>query len=327
MRRARWLGRVRYQDAHALQRALMQAPSAGDPDEWLLLLEHPHVYTLGVSADLDHVLVSPASVGAELLSTDRGGDVTYHGPGQLVGYPIMSVPLGKSAIPCYVHSIEQLVIDALADVGSPGAARLPGYPGVWIEDRKICAIGVRVTRGRSMHGFALNLDPDMSMFGHIVPCGIADMAVTSLAAEGLTVTMREMADAIVARWGAEERQDVVWRDSPEDLSVFSRSGGAAVRMLGRLSAAGVRDGRAQARLAAGEGRHGSGVPRREENDAQPRPRDRVRGSGLSEHLRVLGRGHGHLHDQRRALHAGLRVLSGRHATPRGPGSTRARARG
>src|SRR5437773_12577799 len=91
MLRARWLGRVRYQDAHALQRALFAAPQ---PDDWLLLLEHPHVYTLGVRAKLDHVLVPPVSVGAELVKTDRGGDVTYHGPGQLVGYPIVSVPMG-----------------------------------------------------------------------------------------------------------------------------------------------------------------------------------------------------------------------------------------
>src|SRR5204862_3894897 len=132
MLRARWLGRVRYQDAHALQRALFNAPTE---DDWLVLLEHPPVYTLGVRAKLDHVLVPPASVGAELVKTDRGGDVTYHGPGQLVGYPIVSVPMGSDAIPAYVHRVEQLVIDTLADVGLPGAARLEGYPGVWIAGR------------------------------------------------------------------------------------------------------------------------------------------------------------------------------------------------
>src|SRR5207253_1002023 len=153
--RVRWLGRVRYQEAHAVQRALF-----GADENWLLLLEHPHVYTLGVRGKLDHVLVPPASVGAELVKTDRGGDVTYHGPGQLVGYPIVSVPMGPDAVPNYVHTVEQIIIDALADVGLPGAARLDGYPGVWIEDRKICAIGVRVSRGRTMHGFALNVDPD-----------------------------------------------------------------------------------------------------------------------------------------------------------------------
>ena len=210
--RVRWLGRVRYQDAHAVQRALWSRSA----DDHLLLLEHPHVYTLGVRAKLEHVLVPPASVGAELLKTDRGGDVTYHGPGQLVGYPIVSVPMGPDATPNYVHTVEQVVIDALADVGLPGATRLDGYPGVWIGDRKICAIGVKLTRGRSMHGFALNVDPDLSYFEHIVPCGIRDKAVTSLEAEGVHVTMKDVVDAIAARataaWGAGdvERQDVSW---------------------------------------------------------------------------------------------------------------------
>jgi lipoyl synthase len=222
--RARWLGRVRYQDAHALQQALFASP-----DDYLLLLEHPHVYTLGVRADMANVLVPPASVGAELVRTDRGGDVTYHGPGQLVGYPILSVPMGPDAVPRYVHSIEQLVIDVLADVGLTGAGRLPGYPGVWVGDRKICAIGVRLTRGRSMHGFALNVDPDLSYFDHIVPCGIAGKAVTSLAAEGVHVGMREVVDAFVARaarqWGPVlDRQDVAWERTPptEGLTIGTR---------------------------------------------------------------------------------------------------------
>ncbi|HET9075493.1 MAG TPA: lipoyl(octanoyl) transferase LipB, partial [Acidimicrobiales bacterium] len=168
--RARWLGRVRYTDALALQRGLW----GQGRDDWLLLLEHRPVYTMGVRARAENVLVDPASVGAELVATDRGGDVTYHGPGQLVGYPVMSVPTGPGSMPCHVHRIEQLVIDVLAELGLPGAGRLDGYPGVWVEadgprPRKICAIGVRVSKGRSMHGFALNVDPDMTMFGHIVP--------------------------------------------------------------------------------------------------------------------------------------------------------------
>src|SRR5439155_12299529 len=202
------------------------------------LLEHPHVYTLGVRADPAHVLL-PA---AEVVRTDRGGDVTYHGPGQLVGYPIVDVPLGRDAIPEFVHGIEQLVIDALDGVGLPGATRKPGYPGVWVGDRKICAIGVRVTRGRSMHGFALNVDPDLAMFGHIVPCGITEYGVTSLANEGVDVPMREVVDAVVARWGADDRQDVAWHVAPHDLSAFTRNNGTPVRMLGRLRDAGVTGG-------------------------------------------------------------------------------------
>jgi len=210
--RVRGLGKVHYQDALALQRGLFTSQ-----EQYLLVLEHPHVYTLGVRADPAHVLVDPASVGAEVVHADRGGDVTYHGPGQLVGYPIVNVPMGPDAIPSYVHTVEQVVIDALADLGLPGASRLPGYPGVWIDDRKICAIGVRVSRGRSMHGFALNVDPDLSYFDHIVPCGIPDKQVTSLAAEGVPASMKDVVDAVVTRataaWGPDaERQDSLGGD-------------------------------------------------------------------------------------------------------------------
>ena len=235
--RVRWLGSVAYREAHALQAALHGEGS----DDWLLLLEHPHVYTLGVRADEEHVLVDPASVGAELVRADRGGDVTYHGPGQLVGYPVLSLPGkgggGMADTVAYVGTVEDVVIGALADVGLAGAGRLDGYPGVWVdpdgaEPRKIAAIGVRLTRGRTMHGFALNVDPDLAMFGHIVPCGIADKAVTSLAAEGVDASMADVVDAVVARasgvWGRGrdiDRADVAWRHRPEDLSPFSRHGG------------------------------------------------------------------------------------------------------
>ena len=258
--RVRWLGRVPYREAWALQRGLHQH----SPDDHLLLLEHPHVYTLGVRADLRHVLVPPAEVGADLVRTDRGGDVTYHGPGQLTGYPIVSLPPkrgsgrhGLADTVAYVRSVEQLLIDALADVGLPGAGRLRDYPGVWVDPesddpRKIAAIGVRLTRGRSMHGFALNVAPDMRYWGYIVPCGIPDKRVTSLADEGLDVSMQDIADAVAARaavlWGGGEadRRDVVWRHRPEDLSAFSRGEGPGetvpVRLQSRLSEAGVTEG-------------------------------------------------------------------------------------
>jgi lipoic acid synthetase len=211
------------------------------------MLEHHPVYTMGVRARPEHVLVDPTTVGAELVKADRGGDVTYHGPGQLTGYPILSVPMGPDATPAYVHSVEQLIIDVLADLGLPGAGRLPEYPGVWVNGRKICAIGVRLSRGRSMHGFALNVDPDLSMFDHIVPCGIADKSVTSLAQERVGVSMRDVVDAVAARagerWAAgagvsTERQDVAWRVRTEDLSAFTRGEGPG-RMIGRLAEAGV----------------------------------------------------------------------------------------
>ena len=221
MLRVRWLGRVRYRDAHALQRGLWQSRAG---DDHLLLLEHPHVYTLGVRAKREHVLVDPASVGAELVVTDRGGDVTYHGPGQLVGYPILSVPMGPDATPAYVHAVEQVVIDALAEVGLPGASRLDGYPGVWIDDRKIAAIGVRLSKGRSMHGFALNVDPDLSMFDHIVPCGIADKAVTSLAAEGVRASMADVVDAVVRAAARQWARDGDGVDTAKLEAIAHRNG-------------------------------------------------------------------------------------------------------
>jgi lipoic acid synthetase len=216
------------------------------------------VYTLGVRAIPEHILVDPESVGAELVHADRGGDVTYHGPGQLVGYPILDVAMGLRAVPAHVHAIEQLVIDAIGDLGLEGAGRLQGYPGVWMdpegpEPRKICAIGVRIDRGRSMHGFALNVAPDLSMFGHIVPCGLSDMGVTSLAAEGVNATMREVVEAIVHRApdrlvpGASiERQDASWWPGPgrtvPPLGV-GEEGSRALRALDRrLVEAGVDPG-------------------------------------------------------------------------------------
>src|SRR5262245_60164020 len=168
MLRARWLGRVPYREADQLQRAL----HAHAPDDYLLLLEHPHVYTLGTAADPAHVLVPSATVGAELFTTDRGGDVTYHGPGQLVGYPIVTLPHwrdGLRDVVAYVRTLEGVLIDALGDLGI-AARREPRYPGVWVGDAKIAAVGVKVARGRTRHGFALNVDPDLGMFRYIVPC-------------------------------------------------------------------------------------------------------------------------------------------------------------
>ncbi len=260
--RVRWLGRVGYGEAMALQRALVASS-----EDHLLLLEHPSVYTLGVRADPADVLVSPSSVGAELVRTDRGGQVTYHGPGQLVAYPLRSVPRrrggGMADTVAYVHSLEQLVIDVLADLGVRGAGRDPRHRGVWVAGAKVCALGVRLVRSRSMHGFALNVDPDLAMFDHIVPCGIRDRRVTSLAALGLEVTMAQVVDAVVARaverWGEGgwERQDVTGPPAGHaDVAVLTRPEVAPsqavpevatpVRLATRLAAAGVGPGLARA---------------------------------------------------------------------------------
>ena len=215
----RWLGRVGYDEAWALQRGL----AAHSSRNHLLLLEHPHVVTLGPRAPAAHVLMDPAAAGAELCRTDRGGDVTYHGPGQLVGYPILTLggprAGGLGAAAAYVESLEDLLIDVLGDLGLGGAGRLERHRGVWLDaggvrPRKIAAIGVRVRRGRTLHGFALNVDPDLEWFGRIVPCGIREHPVTSLVAEGVAVTMPEVVDATAARaaerWGTAgwDRADV-----------------------------------------------------------------------------------------------------------------------
>ena len=205
MLRIRRLGRVPYREALALQHALAERAA----DDYLLLLEHPDVYTLGVRADPANVLVDPASVGADLVRTDRGGDVTYHGPGQLVVYPILTVPDDPGAGRNHVRCLEQVVIDALGDLGVDDVGRHDGYPGIWIgvgagRPRKVGAVGVRahrVTDGRrrTVHGLALNVDCDLGMFGHIVPCGISDLSVTSLAAEGIAATIDEVVSAITDR--------------------------------------------------------------------------------------------------------------------------------
>jgi lipoic acid synthetase len=239
--RVRSLGVVRYHEASVLQRAL----ATNTDNDYLLVLQHPHVYTLGAHADRAHVLVDPASVGATLEEADRGGDVTYHGPGQLVGYPILSVPDHPSAGPAHVHRLEEIVIRTLEDVGLTGATRLSGYPGVWLDaegsrPRKIAAIGVRTLRSesgrrRTMHGVALNVDCDLAMFGHIVPCGIADRAVTSLHAEGLTVPFDVVAEAFIRRaqeiFGHSEvdRQDV--RSGPTQPTAATDSERPLIRRL------------------------------------------------------------------------------------------------
>jgi lipoic acid synthetase len=250
---------VPYREALAVQTALFD----NGRGQHLLLLEHPHVFTHGARADLAHNLrCDPGEVDADLVEVKRGGDITYHGPGQLVGYPILNVD-NRLGAKDHVCGVEGLVIDALAELGIDNAARLPGYAGVWLDvdrpvPRKICAIGVRLRNGRTMHGFALNVTTDLTyMREHIVPCGIGEMPVTSLEEEGLDVGVREVADVVARlaadRWGplGSERQDVAWTHAADehDLSAFSRGAGpgepirpAGSRAVARLEAAGVADG-------------------------------------------------------------------------------------
>ena len=194
--RAAWLGRVPYSDAAAIQDRLVEARKAGSIPDTMLLLEHPHVVTLGRrSADAD-LLASPewlAGHDVEVHHTDRGGEATYHGPGQLVVYPIISIRAARIGPVAYVRLLEQSVIDTLRHFGIDGH-RVVGKTGVWVGGEpgakpgkgknpagaKIAAIGVRVSSGITKHGFALNVSTDLNYYTHIVPCGMPDLAVASI---------------------------------------------------------------------------------------------------------------------------------------------------
>ena len=197
----RRLGTVSYADALALQAEMVKQRRAGEIPDTLLLLEHPHVITLGSGSHDEHVLVTPeerAERGIELFDTGRGGDVTYHGPGQLVGYPILDLKPDRCDLHRYLRDLEEVLIGVLAEFGLRGG-RKEGLTGVWVDDRKLAAIGVRVSSGWiTSHGFALNVTTDLSYFGTIVPCGIRAHGVSSISAElGRPVAMAEAEAAAV----------------------------------------------------------------------------------------------------------------------------------
>lgn len=201
----RRLGVVPYREAWAMQQELAAARRAGPIPDTVLLLQHPHTYTIGRSGTRAHVFLTDAELaerGIVCLEVDRGGDVTYHGPGQLVGYPILD--LGPTPdVGRYLRLLEASLIDVLADFGI-GADRLPGYTGVWIGNRKIGAIGVKVAQGITTHGFALNVTTDLAYFSHILPCGIPDKGITSMALElgGRAPAMVDIEDAFLTEFQA-----------------------------------------------------------------------------------------------------------------------------
>ena len=179
----RQLGCVPYLETWELQRSLASQRAADTIPDTLLLLEHPPTYTIGRSGGHAHLLVPPetlAARGATLVEVDRGGDITYHGPGQLVGYPILQIKNHGRDLHQYLRMLEQVLIDGLATYGLEGR-RFPGYTGVWVGAEKIAAIGIRVNaRGVTSHGFALNVNTNLADFAAIVPCGISAYGVTSL---------------------------------------------------------------------------------------------------------------------------------------------------
>ncbi|MGQ0813948.1 MAG: lipoyl(octanoyl) transferase LipB [Gemmatimonadota bacterium] len=203
----RGLGTVAYADALALQEDFVKRRRGGEIADQLLLLQHPHVITLGTSSHTDHVLVDEEQrklLGIELFETGRGGDVTYHGPGQLVGYPILDLKPDRCDLHRYVRDIEAVLIRALSDFDLE-CARKDGLTGVWLGDEKIAAIGVRVSSGWiTSHGFALNVNTNLAFFDSIVPCGINRFGVTSLArAFGTEVDMGIVTDSVTRAFAQE----------------------------------------------------------------------------------------------------------------------------
>jgi lipoyl(octanoyl) transferase len=193
-----------YEEAWSLQRKLFQHVIAGEANDTLILLEHPPVYTLGRGSDLANLLLTDSKLselGAEKFEIERGGDVTFHGPGQLVGYPILNLAHFREDLGWYLRSLEQTIIEVLETYAIP-AFRVPGRTGVWTgpegHEEKICAIGVRSSRWCTMHGFAFNVNTDLSYFDHIIPCGIRDRGVTSLRKIlGHAVQMSEVRDRYI----------------------------------------------------------------------------------------------------------------------------------
>ena len=189
----RELGRIRYGDALALQNQLAADRKRDLVPDHLLLLEHPHVITMGRNGHQENLLASGEILdraGIEFFPTDRGGDITYHGPGQLVGYPILDLRDWQRDVGAYVRALEQTIIDTLDDYGI-AAGRIPKLTGVWAGDRKIAAIGVHLSRWVTSHGFALNVATDLSYFQYIVPCGLTK-PVTSMAALGVRASLDDV---------------------------------------------------------------------------------------------------------------------------------------
>jgi lipoyl(octanoyl) transferase len=201
----RRLGVVPYADALALQKQLVDERREGRIGDVLLLVEHPHVLTLGVRGDggRSHILAADETLtsrGVQVYETGRGGDITYHGPGQIVGYPILDLKPDRCDVHRYIRDLEEVLIRVASDYGL-AADRVPGLTGVWIGGEKVAAIGVRIARWITSHGFALNVTTDLDYFNLIVPCGIADRGVTSLSRLlGRRLETTEVEDRLIQRF-------------------------------------------------------------------------------------------------------------------------------
>ncbi len=210
---ARWLGRVEYGEAWRLQQALAAQRVQGLTHDVLLLLEHPPTYTIGRGGSDGAFLTPPAvleATGAAVHRVDRGGRVTFHGPGQLVGYPIVDLCGWRQDVHAYLRALEEVLIATLADLDVAGE-RKPGYTGVWVGEEKIGAIGVKVSRWVTTHGFALNVTSDLGWFRHIVPCGLAGKRVTSVErAGGGQPPLLAVAERVAEHFGRVFDRRMVW---------------------------------------------------------------------------------------------------------------------
>ena len=190
---ARDLGRLRWAEASALQEELVEKRKRHEITDQLLLVEHPHVVTMGRNGHMENLIAGEEILsrsGIDFHHTNRGGDVTYHGPGQVVGYPILDLNEWQRDVHAYVRAVEQVVIDTIAVFGLRGA-RVAGATGVWVDGAKVCAIGIHISRWVTSHGFALNVTTDLQYFQYIIPCGLTE-PVTSMKALGVSASMDEV---------------------------------------------------------------------------------------------------------------------------------------
>ncbi|HOQ47555.1 MAG TPA: lipoyl(octanoyl) transferase LipB [Bryobacteraceae bacterium] len=218
------LGLVEYGRALELQRALVEKRKRGEIPDQLLIVEHPHVITLGRNGKPSNLLASEEVLrraGISFFPIERGGDITYHGPGQIVGYPIFDLREWKRDVVAYVRTLEEVIIGALSDFGI-AAGRLEGFTGCWVDGRKIAAIGVHISRWVTSHGFALNVTTDLSYFQYIVPCGLTK-PVTSMAELGVAAPRAEVIESLTRHFALNFGIEIVKREIETEEAVWSMS--------------------------------------------------------------------------------------------------------
>lgn len=219
------LGLIDYKDAWDIQISVHQLRVENKIDDVLFLLEHPHTYTLGKTADKENLVGDKKYLDDNKISVydiDRGGDITYHGPGQIVGYPIISLTNWQQDTHKYLRAIEEIIIRVCSEYGLKGN-RVDKYTGVWIDEKKICAIGIKVSRWITMHGFAFNVNTDLTLFNGIIPCGITDKEVTSLNRElKKKIPLNEVKERIIHHFDYLLKYDQIeFKTKDEILSLIS----------------------------------------------------------------------------------------------------------